>query len=113
MSYNREAIKQFIRDYSKENHDTTYNDENINIDIFFTLNEDVESMNIVDVGKQAFFNELDQYIYATCTSREHLLFIMLCEGQSLKRIADILMITKSRVYQIYSDLLDKLENKEG
>ena len=37
---------------------------------------------------------------------------MLCEGQSLKRIADILMITKSRVYQIYSDLLDKLENKE-
>ncbi|WP_432732094.1 hypothetical protein [Staphylococcus capitis] len=62
MSYDREAIKQFISDYSKEHHDATYNDENINIDDFFTLNEDVESMNIVDVGQQAFFNELDQYI---------------------------------------------------
>ena len=27
MSYDREAIKQFICDYSKENHDTTYNDK--------------------------------------------------------------------------------------
>ena len=52
MSYDREAIKQFIRDYSKENHDTTFNDENTNIDDFFTLNEDVESMNIVDVDRK-------------------------------------------------------------
>ena len=37
MSYDREAIKQFISDYSKENHDTTYNDENINVDDFFSL----------------------------------------------------------------------------
>ncbi|MCQ9903310.1 helix-turn-helix domain-containing protein [Staphylococcus aureus] len=37
---------------------------------------------------------------------------MLCEGYSQKRIADIFMVTVSTVYQIYSDLLDKLENKE-
>ena len=42
MSYDREAIKQFIRDYSKENHDTTYNDENTNIDDFFSLSDEAE-----------------------------------------------------------------------
>lgn len=111
MRYDRKAIKQFIRDYSMEKHNATY-DENIGVDDFFSLNENVESIDVVDAGQQAFFNELDQYIYATCTSREHMLFMMLCEGYSQKRIADIFMVTVSRVYQIYSDLLDKLENKE-
>ena len=41
MRYNREAIKQFIRDYSKENRNTIY-DENTNVDDFFSLNDEVE-----------------------------------------------------------------------
>ena len=53
MKYNREAIKQFIRDYAMEKHNTTY-DENIGVDDFFSLNENVESIDVVDAGQQAF-----------------------------------------------------------
>ena len=53
MKYNREAIKQFIRDYAMEKHNATY-DENIGVDDFFSLNENVESINVVDAGQQAF-----------------------------------------------------------
>ena len=70
MSYDREAIKQFISDYSKENHDTTYNDENTNIDDFFSLSNEVEPFALNEnTSNQVFFNELDQLIYTVGTRR--------------------------------------------
>ena len=70
MRYNREAIKQFIRDYSKENRKTLY-DENTNVDDFFSLNNEVEQFELNEnTGNQVFFNELDQLIYAVGTRRE-------------------------------------------
>ena len=68
MSYDREAIKQFICDYSKENHDTTYNDKNTNIDDFFSLSDEVEPFELSEnTSNQVFFNELDQLIYTVGT----------------------------------------------
>lgn len=54
MRYNREAIKQFIRDYSKENHNTIY-DETTNVDDFFSLNDEVEQFELNEnTGNQVF-----------------------------------------------------------
>ena len=54
MRYNREAIKQFIRDYSKENRKTIY-DETTNVDDFFSLNDEVEQFELNEnTGNQVF-----------------------------------------------------------
>ena len=106
MSYDREAIKQFIRDYSKENHDTTYNDENTNIDDFFSLSDEAEPFSLNEnTSNQVFFNELDQLIYAVGTRREYYIFFLLCEGKSMNEIAKIFNLS---IRQILNDLLDKL-----
>lgn len=105
MSYDREAIKQFISDYSKENHDTTYNDENINVDDFFSLS--AFSLN-ENTSNQAFFNELDQLIYAVGTRREYYIFFLLCEGKSMNEIAKIFNLSRERIRQLLNGLLDKL-----
>ncbi|MFK9140846.1 helix-turn-helix transcriptional regulator [Staphylococcus epidermidis] len=109
MSYDREAIKQFIRDYSKENHDTTYNDENINVDDFFSLSDEAEPFALNEnIGNQVFFNELDQLIYAVGTRREYYIFFLLCEGKSMNEIAKIFNLSRERIRQLLNGLLDKL-----
>ncbi|MFW3529319.1 helix-turn-helix transcriptional regulator [Staphylococcus caprae] len=109
MSYDREAIKQFIRDYSKENHDTTYNDENINVDDFFSLSDEAEPFALNEnTGNQVFFNELDQLIYAVGTRREYYIFFLLCEGKSMNEIAKIFNLSRERIRQLLNGLLDKL-----
>ena len=108
MRYNREAIKQFIRDYSKENRKTLY-DENTNVDDFFSLNNEVEQFELNEnTGNQVFFNELDQLIYAVGTRREYYIFFLLCEGKSMNEIAKIFNLSRERIRQILNDLLDKL-----
>ncbi|OFV29204.1 RNA polymerase subunit sigma-70 [Staphylococcus sp. HMSC14D10] len=110
MSYDREAIKQFIRDYSKENHDTTFNDENTNIDDFFSLNDKVDPFKLSEnTGDQVFFNELDRLIYTVATRREYYIFFLLCEGKSMSEIAKIFELSRERIRQLWNDLLDKLE----
>ena len=109
MSYDREAIKQFISDYSKENHDTTYNDENINVDDFFSLSNEVEPFALNEnTSNQVFFNELDQLIYAVGTRREYYIFFLLCEGKSMNEIAKIFNLSRERIRQLLNGLLDKL-----
>ncbi|AKC76796.1 transcriptional regulator [Staphylococcus epidermidis] len=109
MSYDREAIKQFISDYSKENHDTTYNDENINVDDFFSLSDEAEPFSLNEnTSNQAFFNELDQLIYAVGTRREYYIFFLLCEGKSMNEIAKIFNLSRERIRQLLNGLLDKL-----
>lgn len=113
MRYNREAIKQFIRDYSKENRNTIY-DENTNVDDFFSLNDEVEAFELNEnTGNQVFFNELDQLIYAVGTRREYYIFFLLCEGKSMNEVAKILNLSRERIRQLFNGLLDKLESKEG
>ncbi|MEC5417028.1 sigma factor-like helix-turn-helix DNA-binding protein [Staphylococcus hominis] len=113
MRHNREAIKQFIRDYSKENHNTIY-DETTNVDDFFSLNDEVEQFELNEnTGNQVFFNELDQLIYAVGTRREYYIFFLLCEGKSMNEVAKILNLSRERIRQLFNVLLDKLENKEG
>lgn len=81
MSYDREAIKQFICDYSKENHDTTCNDKNTNIDDFFSLSDEVEPFELSEnTSNQVFFNELDQLIYAVATRRNTTYFSCYVKG---------------------------------
>ena len=109
MSYDREAIKQFIRDYSKENHDTIYNDENTNVDDFFSLSDEVEPFSLNEnTSNQAFFNELDRLIYAVGTRREYYIFFLLCEGKSMNEIAKIFNLSRERIRQLLNGLLDKL-----
>ena len=106
MRYNREAIKQFIRDYSKENRNTIY-DENTNVDDFFSLNDEVEQFELNEnTGNQVFFNELDQLIYAVGTRREYYIFFLLCEGKSLNEVDKILNLRRERIRQLFNGLLD-------
>lgn len=111
MKYDREAIKQFIKDYHKYSNDIDdIDEETLNIDDFFELNEDAASIELNEnTDSQIFFNELDQLIYALGTRREYYIFFLLCEGKSFEDIGKVMQLTSSRVRQLFDGLLDKLE----
>lgn len=111
MKYDREVIKQFIKDYHKESkYIDDVDDDALSIDDFFELNEDVANMELNEnTDSQIFFNELDQFIYAVGTRREYYIFFLLCEGKSFEDIGKVMQLTGTRIRQLFDGLLDKLE----
>ena len=110
MMYDKQAIKQFIMDYHKENVSNVVSYDDNNIDDFFSLSDEVEPFELSEnTGNQVFFNELDQLIYAVATRREYYIFFLLCEGKSMNEIAKIFNLSRERIRQLLNGLLDKLE----
>ncbi|MCI2900104.1 RNA polymerase subunit sigma-70 [Staphylococcus hominis] len=109
MMYDKQAIKQFIMDYHKEKESNVVSYDDTNVDDFFSLSDEVEPFTLNEnTGKQVFFNELDQLIYAVGTRREYYIFFLLCEGKSMNEIAKIFNLSRERIRQLLNGLLDKL-----
>lgn len=109
MMYDKQAIKQFIKDYHKEKKSNIVSYDDTNVDDFFSLSDEVEPFALNEnTGNQVFFNELDQLIYAVGTRREYYIFFLLCEGKSMNEIAKIFNLSRERIRQLLNGLLDKL-----
>lgn len=108
--YDKQAIKQFIKDYHKEKASNVVSYDDTNVDDFFSLSDEVEPFALSEnTSNQVFFNELDQLIYTVGTRREYYIFFLLSEGKSMNEIAKIFELSRERIRQLWNDLLDKLE----
>ncbi|MDW4447492.1 sigma-70 family RNA polymerase sigma factor [Staphylococcus saprophyticus] len=111
MRYDKATVKEFILNYHKIiNNSDAYN-EDIDIDEFFNVNDQVEAHDIDNnnVEESIFYNELEAVVERVATEKEHNLFLLLCNGVSFEKAGSIFGVKEARAKQMLNRLLDKLE----
>ncbi|WP_210128842.1 sigma-70 family RNA polymerase sigma factor [Staphylococcus sp. GDX8P102P-2] len=110
MRYDKATVKEFILNYHKtiDNNDTC--DEDVGIDDFFNVSDQlvnnvIDNSNFEDV---IFFNELETVVERVGTDKEFYLFLLLCKGVSYEKIGSIFGVKEQRAKQMLNRLLDKL-----
>lgn len=111
--YDKAYIKQFIKEF---HHVDLIPESDADEDDFFsldkgsTLNMDdtVRAMQTADDA--ACFNELLDRVDALCTDREFFVFLLRCEGKSLKEIMAVFDKSRKWIYNMLNDVLDKICN---
>ncbi len=109
--YDKAYIKQFIKkfhhiDLIPEVEDDE--DDFFSLDKGSTLNMDdaVRAMQTAD--DIAYFNELLDRVDALCTDREFFVFLLRCEGKSLKETMAVFDKSIKWIYNTLNDVLDKI-----
>lgn len=110
MRYDKATVKEFILNYHKIQDNSYTCDEDVGIDDFFNVNNQVETheidnSNIEDV---IFYNELEAVIERVATEKEHNLFLLICNGVSFEKAGSIFGVQEQRARQMLNQLLDKM-----
>lgn len=110
MSYDKATVKEFILNYHKTISNSDAYNEDIDIDDFFNVNNqvethDVDNNNVEDV---IFFNELEAIVERVATEKEYNLFLLLSNGVSFEKAGSIFGVKEARAKQMLNRLLDKL-----
>ncbi|MCE5008027.1 sigma-70 family RNA polymerase sigma factor [Staphylococcus equorum] len=110
MRYDKATVKEFILNYHKIQDNSVSSDEDVGIDDFFNVNDqvekhDIDNSNIEDV---IFFNELESVIESVATEKEHNLFLLLSNGVSFEKAGSIFGVQSQRAKQMLNQLLDKM-----
>lgn len=110
MKYDKATVKEFILNYHKtiDNNDTP--DEDIGIDDFFNVNNQLVN-NVLDNNNfedAIFFNELETVVESVGTDKEFYLFLLICKGVSFEKVGSIFGVKEPRVRQMFNQLLYKL-----
>ncbi|MCD8906963.1 sigma-70 family RNA polymerase sigma factor [Staphylococcus arlettae] len=111
MRYDKGTVKEFILNYHKTiENDKTY-DNDIDIDDFFNVNDQITTDELDDnnINDVIFFNELESVVERVATEKEHNLFLLLCNGVTFEKVGNIFGVQAQRVRQMLNKLLDKLE----
>ncbi|MFH4935627.1 sigma-70 family RNA polymerase sigma factor [Staphylococcus cohnii] len=111
MKYDKATVKEFILNYHKTiENDKTY-DNDIDIDDFFNVNDQITTDELDDnnINDVIFFNELESVVERVATEKEHNLFLLLCNGVTFEKVGNIFGVQAQRVRQMLNKLLDKLE----
>lgn len=110
MRYDKATVKEFILNYHKIQDNSVSCDEDVGIDDFFNVNDQLEnhSLNNSNVEDVIFFNELEAVIESVATEKEHNLFLLICNGVSFEKAGSIFGVKEARAKQMFNLLLDKL-----
>ncbi|MEQ7789910.1 sigma-70 family RNA polymerase sigma factor [Staphylococcus nepalensis] len=110
MRYDKTTVKEFILNYHKIQDNIVSSDEDVGIDDFFNVNDQVETHDIdnSNVEDVIFFNELEVVIERVATEKEHNLFLLLSNGVSFEKAGSIFGVKEQRARQMLKQLLDKL-----
>lgn len=110
MIYDKATVKEFILNYHKIQDNSVSSDEDIGIDDFFNVNDQVETHDIdkSNVEDVIFFNELEAIVERVATEKEHNLFLLLSNGISFEKAGSIFDVKSQRAKQMLNQLLDKL-----
>ncbi|MDW5472288.1 sigma-70 family RNA polymerase sigma factor [Staphylococcus equorum] len=110
MRYDKATVKEFILNYHKIQDNSYTCDEDVGIDNFFNVKNQVETHEIdnSNVEDVIFFNELEVVIERVATEKEHNLFLLLSNGVSFEKAGSIFGVKEPRAKQIFNHLLDKL-----
>ncbi|WP_432755899.1 sigma-70 family RNA polymerase sigma factor [Staphylococcus pseudoxylosus] len=110
MSYDKATVKEFILNYHKTISNSDAYNEDIDIDDFFNVNNQVETHDIDNnnVEDVIFFNELEAIVERVATEKEYNLFLLLSNGVSFEKAGSIFGVKEARAKQMLNRLLDKL-----
>lgn len=110
MIYDKATVKEFILNYHKIQDNSVSSDEDIGIDDFFNVNDQVETHDIdkSNVEDVIFFNELETVIERVATEKEYNLFLLLSNGVSFEKAGSIFGVQSQRAKQMLNQLLDKI-----
>lgn len=111
MNYDKATVKEFILNYHKTTNNNAAYNEDIDIDGFFNVSDQVETQDIDnnDVEESIFYNELEATIERVATEKELNLFLLLSNGVSFEKAGNIFGVKEARAKQMLNRLLDKLE----
>lgn len=110
MRYDKATVKAFILNYYKIQDNSVSCDEDVGIDDFFNVNDQVETNDIDNnVEESIFYNELEATIERVATEKEHNLFLLICNGMSFEKAGSIFGVKEARAKQMLNRLLNKLE----
>ncbi|MEB8097759.1 sigma-70 family RNA polymerase sigma factor [Staphylococcus xylosus] len=109
MRYDKATVKEFILNYHKTTNNNAAYNEDIDIDDFFNVNDQVETHDIDNnVEESIFYNELEAVIESVATEKEHNLFLLLINGVSFEKAGNIFGVKSQRAKQMLNQLLDKV-----
>ena len=111
MRYDKATVKEFILNYHKTINNSNVYNEDIDIDDFFNVNDQITTDELDDnnINDVIFFNELESVVERVATEKEHNLFLLLCNGVTFEKVGNIFGVQAQRVRQMLNKLLDKLE----
>ncbi|WP_270912272.1 sigma-70 family RNA polymerase sigma factor [Staphylococcus saprophyticus] len=111
MRYDKATVKEFILNYHKLQENSASCDEDVGIDDFFNVNDQVEAHEIdnSNVEDVIFFNELEVVIESVATEKEYNLFLLLSNGVSFEKAGSIFGVKSQRAKQMLNRLLEKLK----
>ena len=110
MRYDKATVKEFILNYHKIQDNSISCDEDVGIDDFFNVNDQVETHEIdnSNVEDVIFFNELEAVVERVATEKEHNLLLLLSNGVSFEKAGSIFGVKEPRARQMLNHLLDKI-----
>ena len=110
MKYDKATVKEFILNYHKTIDNSKEYDEDTNVDDFFSVNDQQETVHIDEnnVEESIFYNEIETLIEQVATDKEFYMFWLLAEGKTYQEVGRIFEVSAERVRQILDNVLDKL-----
>ena len=110
MRYDKATVKEFILNYHKTIDNSKEYDEDTNVDDFFSVNDQQETVPIDEnnVEESIFYNEIETLIEQVATDKEFYMFWLLAEGKTYKEVGRIFEVSDKRVQQVFDRLLDKV-----
>ena len=110
MKYDKATVKEFILNYHKTIDNSKEYDEDTNVDDFFSVNDQQETVPIDEnnVEESIFYNEIETLIEQMATDKEFYMFWLLAEGKTYQEVGRIFEVSAERVRQILDNVLDKL-----
>ncbi|CRV27564.1 sigma factor-like helix-turn-helix DNA-binding protein [Staphylococcus cohnii] len=110
MKYDKATVKEFILNYHKTIDNSKEYDEDTNVDDFFSVNDQQETVPIDEnnVEESIFYNEIETLIEQVATDKEFYMFWLLAEGKTYQEVGRIFEVSAERVRQILDNVLDKL-----